>query len=103
MGHPLIKQKQFVFNVTSNSATITLTATNEFFQTFDEDRYSVHSTNHTYIEWWDPKIKKIVQQELYELKNGFEEINIFEEKSSKNIIQKFSEKINHYNSRFNLQ
>ena len=34
-------RKQFVFNVTSNSATITLTTTNEFFQTFDEDRYNI--------------------------------------------------------------
>jgi arylsulfatase A-like enzyme len=80
------------------------------YQSFQKDisikdlkAYAVHSTNHTYIEWWDPKIKKIVQQELYELKNGFEEINIFEEKYSENIIQEFSEKINHYNSRFNVQ
>ena len=69
----------------------------------DLKAYAVHSKNHTYIEWWDPKIKKIVQQELYELKNGFEEINIFKEKSSAKIIIEFSEKINHYNSKFNLQ
>ena len=30
----------------------------------DLKAYAVHSTNHTYIEWWDPKIKKIVH--LYE-------------------------------------
>ena len=90
-----------------NPNALNYSAAFSMYQSFQEDisvkdlkAYAVHSTNHTYIEWWNPKIKKIVQQELYELKNGFEEINVFEDKSTKNIVQEFSEKINHYNSKF---
>jgi iduronate 2-sulfatase len=93
-----------------NPNALNYSAAFSMYQSFQDDisvkdlkAYAVHSTNHTYIEWWNPKIKKIVQQELYELKNGFEEINVFEEKSTKNIVQEFSEKINHYNSKFYLQ
>jgi arylsulfatase A-like enzyme len=93
-----------------NPNALNYSAAFSMYQSFQDDisvkdlkAYAVHSTNHTYIEWWNPKIKKIVQQELYELKNGFEEINIFEDKSTKNIVQEFSEKINHYNSKFYLQ
>jgi iduronate 2-sulfatase len=93
-----------------NPNALNYSAAFSMYQSFQDDisvkdlkAYAVHSTNHTYIEWWNPKIKKIVQQELYELKNDFEEINIFEDKSTKNIVQEFSEKINHYNSKFYLQ
>ena len=34
-------RKQFVIAVSSNSSTVTLTTTNEFFQIFDEDRYNL--------------------------------------------------------------
>ena len=34
-------RQQFTFNVSGNSATITITSTNEFFETFDEERYNV--------------------------------------------------------------
>ena len=34
-------RQQFTFNVSGNSATITITSTNEFFETFDEERYNI--------------------------------------------------------------
>ncbi len=34
-------RQQFTFNVSSNTATITITSTNEFFDTFDEERYNI--------------------------------------------------------------
>ena len=37
-------RQQFTFNVSGNSATITITSTNEFFETFDEERYNIAFT-----------------------------------------------------------
>ena len=34
-------RQQFTFNVSGNRATITITSTNEFFDTFDEERYNI--------------------------------------------------------------
>ena len=34
-------RQQFTFNVSGNSATITITSTNEFFEIFDEERYNI--------------------------------------------------------------
>ena len=110
LNKPKIVDGKSLIPLINNPKALNYSAAFSMYQSFQKDlsikdlkAYAVHSSNHTYREWWDPKIKKIVQQELYELKNGFEEINIFEEKSCEGIVQEFSEKINHYNSRFNLK